>query len=147
PVGGRLSVHLILADENNRVVMRNVYDKCRPPDGSDVSAIDHNIAKMQRRYEQEFVGALADTLKTLDETKDADSSPLLELFARHDPFAGAKKLEAPIRRLTIVSDLLQKSETLDMYRDKYDFPADEKLVVKNVRNRLSGVKVTIMLRD
>lgn len=147
PVGGRLAVNIIVADDDGRVVLRSVFDKCRPRDGSEVSAIDHNIGKMRLRYEEEFVGALATALKTLDETKDAQFSPLLELFALHDPFPAVKKLQAPQRRLTIVSDLLQKSEALDMYSTKYNFPPPEKLFIKNVQNQLKGVEVTVMLRD
>lgn len=147
PVNGRLAVSVLAADDKGKVVMGTVFNKCRPDDGSGRSRATNNPRKMQKRYKEEYEGELVKALDGLGKMKDAKSSPLLERFATDGFFPPEGRLPAEKRRLTIISDLLQKSEGLDQYKKSYTFPSEEKAIVKGVKNSLKGIDVTVLLRD
>jgi hypothetical protein len=127
-------------------ILKPVVDVCNPGDGSDASIIDSNPAALKRRYIKTFLGPVQAMLTAMraDETKD--TSPIMEavqaISVRNFGETGATGDNA----LIIVSDLLQHSDRLSLYKavpSNDDF--EKGAAGRSLHADLSGVAVTIYL--
>lgn len=114
----RLSLYQVTP--GGSAVVQLVYDRCRPKTKAEADRINENPEFVGRDYQEQFVQPFEEALMTLTEPKPSDYSPILEALyaiAHEAPLA-----EPAVRRvIEIWSDLLAKSELIDMYGPNYDF--------------------------
>ena len=141
PSGTIISVGLVSAEEDNWGAK---FSRCKPQNKSDASALTQNPQLIGERYNDEFLVPLSEALDLMIGGNPENSSPIMEslqaLVADTDGFAAIK---GP-RRLIIVSDLLQHSETLSFYRgddwEGFKLSANYQRLAKN----LDDVDVTLI---
>jgi hypothetical protein len=116
---------------------------CNPGSGEGASWLWENPEKIQRRWERGFRQPLRKLLEETLNSPEARISPIMEQIQAASVTAFDSEVED--RRLIIISDLLQNSEILSMYRGNIDFdefhlsPAYER-----VRADLTGVSIQIL---
>ena len=111
-VGERLT--LFELDANGRFDPRGRFSLCNPGRGKQVNPLFRNPQQIEERYRERFEGPLDEVLVDLIEPKEAPSSPILEAIAR---LAQTENFgtDAPSRKIIIVSDMLQNSDTFSAY--------------------------------
>lgn len=111
-VGERLT--LFELDAKGQFDPRGELTLCNPGRGSQVNPLFRNPELIEERYTERFEGPLDEVLVDLIEPKEAPSSPILEALARLAQTENFSP-EAPTRRIVIVSDMLQNSDTFTAY--------------------------------
>lgn len=117
-VGERLSLYEL--NQTGQLRNTNRFSLCNPGAGAQVNPLYRNPTRIQARYEALFADPLDRALADLVEPKDAPSSPIIEALARlgQDP---SFDRNVPARRIVLVSDMLQNSETFSVYgRNRVD---------------------------
>lgn len=142
PIAGRLSIFTIEGEV--RSVPEPVFSVCKPAEGKDAHWFHENKRRMQAQHEMRFASPLAAVLERLGKPAEADVSPILETIqsvARLPEFSPA----AGVRRLVIVSDLLQNTPEYSQYRTlpDYDIFRDTPYA-STVMAALTGVEVEIV---
>lgn len=94
---------------------------CKPQDAASASSFTQNASLIDQRYREQFLDPLQARIRELTSASGADSSPIMEsLQALAADTPGFVTFDGP-RRVILVSDLLQHSEALSMYRgDNWD---------------------------
>lgn len=120
------------------------FAKCKPETGETANVLYENPAQIARRYEEEFIEPMKATLDRLVGGDSENQSPIMEamqsLISQTPEFS---KVHGR-RKLIIVSDMLQHSDTLSFYRghgwDRFiETHADQRLA-----DNLAGVDVEII---
>jgi hypothetical protein len=117
--GELLSVFVL--GEDYTATARPLIELCNPGDGSDQSELTANIKRLKRQFEEKFHAPMLALANELLSQQPARSSPVLEMiqlvsingFRKHD-------VRGP-RRLILVSDMLNNTLGLSMYRDGYEY--------------------------
>jgi hypothetical protein len=111
-VGERLSLYEL--NESGQLRNTNRFSLCNPGEGAQVNPLYRNPDRVQARYDALFAGPLDRALADLVTPKDAPSSPIIEALARlsQDP---SFDRDVPSRRIVLVSDMMQNSETFTVY--------------------------------
>ena len=147
--GERLT--LFELDADGKFDPRGRFSLCNPGRGAQVNPLFSNPEIIEERYLERFEGPLDEVLIDLIEPKEAPSSPILEALARLAQTENFSD-EAPSRKIVIVSDMLQNSETFTSYGgggalpqsipDAYD-TADA--ILRTFGNGLRGTELEIRL--
>lgn len=113
PPGGRLTVRPI--DENPQSVARD-FSRCRVRRGNEVSGIATNPDLIEAEFRRSVGDALNGYLEGLETQATAPASPIIETI---DTVAEAADFGGNVetRRLVVLSDMAQKSDVVDQYRD------------------------------
>ena len=111
-VGERLT--LFELDAKGRFDPRGRFSLCNPSRGAQVNPLFRNPEQIEERYLERFEAPLDDVLVDLIEPKEAPSSPILEAIARLAQTENFSR-DAPSRKIVIVSDMLQNSDTFSAY--------------------------------
>ena len=111
-VGERLT--LFELDAKGQFDPRGRFSLCNPGRGKQVNPLFRNPKQIEENYLERFEGPLDDVLVDLIEPKEAPYSPILEALARLAQTENFST-DAPSRRIVIVSDMLQNSETFSAY--------------------------------
>ena len=111
-VGERLT--LFELDAKGQFDPRGELTLCNPGRGSQVNPLFRNPEIIEERYTERFEGPLDEVLVDLIEPKEAPSSPILEAIARLAQTENFSS-DAPSRKIVIVSDMLQNSDTFTAY--------------------------------
>lgn len=111
-VGERLT--LFELDAKGQFDPRGELTLCNPGRGDQVNPLFRNPKKMEELYANRFEAPLDAVLVDLVEPKEAPSSPILEAIARLAQTENFST-DAPSRRIVIVSDMLQNSDTFTAY--------------------------------
>jgi hypothetical protein len=115
PKGGRFAIFKV--DATNDQLLTPVFEKCNPGDASDVSELSSDPKGVQKQYDEEYEQPLNEALKSVVLASSSDTSPILQsiqsvtLTELKDPKGKGKS-----RRLIVVSDLLQNTRGLSVYR-------------------------------
>lgn len=92
------------------------FAKCRPETGKDASALYQNPQLIAERYDKEFLQPLQAILASVINGESENQSPIMEalqaLIAETPRFSDTLGR----RKIIIVSDMLQHSDTLSFYR-------------------------------
>lgn len=116
---------------------------CNPGSGRGKSPWWQNPEKLQRRWEEGFRAPLARLFDEALDTVSAQSSPIMEQIQAAS--VGAFDHRVADRRLIVVSDMLQNSGALNMYRESLDFERfHASTAFEAVRANLPGVEVQIL---
>ena len=141
-IEGKLSIDALQPDGKGKT-LRSLFSRCKPRDGSKASALTENGRLLGLYYSKTFTRPLQEVLDSMTALGSADTSPILEaLYALAMTF---ESIDGP-KRLLIVSDLLEYSKLMNMYRSYNWDKAKNIAKVKAMQDRLHGVDVMILLR-
>ncbi len=108
-----LAVGIVSEDPEN---WGEMFAKCKPKSGAEANAIYENPQFVMERYQEEFIDKVDETLAAAFAGETEDQSPIMEalqaLVADVPDFSNTNS----DRKLIIVSDMIQNSETLSFYR-------------------------------
>ena len=119
PPGYLLSI-FVLGDDF-KASAEPLLELCNPGTGADKSRMTANLKRLRQQYEHKFVEPMRKQAEALVSTTPAKASPILEMiqlvgingFRKHD-IKGE-------RRLIILSDMLQNTPELSMFRSPADY--------------------------
>jgi hypothetical protein len=141
--GDRLSI--VAISPNGSQVVRVLFSKCHPGDGSGESDLFKNRKRMKKRYDEQFLKPLEEVVREIQNLQGAETSALLAALhyvVKMPSFASSER-----RVLIFVSDLLEHSQESDHYHSSYSFSGvQQSLYVKGVKEKMSGVEVIIFKR-
>lgn len=119
---------------------------CKPAHPDDVSSVTGNPRLAERRYRDEFIAPLRQTLATLLNARGDSISPIVEAIQVAAVSAFQPRSADIPRQLLVVSDMIQNSGNLSFYRDSVDFgPLSRDPDYGTLRVDLSGVEVSVFL--
>lgn len=111
-------------DEKGEFNPRGEFSLCNPGRGKQVNALFQNPKIIEERYKEKFEAPFEETLADLVIPREAPASPILEAVARLGQ-TEAFSADAPGRRLTLISDMLQNSSLFTVYgAGRGNLPAD-----------------------
>jgi hypothetical protein len=144
PPGYLVSV-FVLGDQF-KTDAKPLVELCNPGDAQGHSQFTENLKQIQRRYRDRFLQPLFAQTAQMLRTEPAKESPILEMLQMVSLNAIAKRDVDGPRRLIVLSDLLQNSKPLSMYRDvpSYDDFAKSDYARKT-RISFEGVEVEVWL--
>ncbi|MCY4626849.1 MAG: hypothetical protein OXE58_04680 [Acidobacteria bacterium] len=98
--------------------------RCHPGDPETASQLTQNPRLIRRRLAEQFRGPLDRVFRETLDASEADASPLMEnIQAISVTLLSRGRFEAVPKRLVLVSDLMQHSEHLSVYRGVPDYVA------------------------
>lgn len=119
---------------------------CKPVHPDSVSSLTGNPQRAQRRYRDEFVAPLQQTLAALLNVEGDSISPIVEGIQVAAVSAFQPRVSDIPRQLLVVSDMIQNSRNLSFYREPVDFgPLSRNPDYGTLRVDLSGVEVSVFL--
>lgn len=123
-----------------------LIERCNPGNGDGLSEMTNNVNKIKKRYQAEFVEPLQNLVTQIDTTIEDSSSPIMETIQTVNLNSFLKDPNDMQKHLVIVSDLIQNTPLINMYRTKnLNFKAFEKqFAYQKVSTNLSGVDVDIL---
>jgi hypothetical protein len=118
---------------------------CNPSDGSDSSEFTANVKRLRKRWEDNFLNPLLESLSSVTDKKHtANASPILEMmkYASINTMYDSEALE---KRMIMVSDMLHHTSSFSHYR-KFDAYDNFKLTPYALEQtpHMDGVDVTIL---
>jgi hypothetical protein len=144
PPGYLVSV-FVLGDQF-KTDAKPLVELCNPGDAQGHSQFTENLKQIQRRYRDRFLQPLFAQTAQMLRNEPAKESPILEMLqmvslnsiAKHD-------VDGP-RRLIVLSDLLQNSKSLSMYREVPGYDDFVKTdYARKTRIGFKGVEVEVWL--
>ena len=123
-----------------------VFRACKPAHPDGVSPLTGNPRIAERRYREDFLTPLQQTLAALLDVEGDTISPIMEGIQATAVNAFQPRNAYIPRQLLIVSDMIQNSADLSFYTDPVDFgPLSRNPDYGTLRVDLSGVAVTVFL--
>lgn len=114
PKGHLLSVYS-LADDFEATA-EPLMQLCNPGDGSDASRVDANPVQLKKTFDQKYAKPLLELSDDLITDKPGKLSPILEMVQLTGITGFRKQMVDGERRLIIVSDMIQHTPHLSMYK-------------------------------
>ena len=144
PVGYLFSVFVLGSDFKSET--KPLIELCNPGDGSDKSELTQNIKIIKNRYTNGFIQPLQKVTTDLLNADAAKESPILEMIQLvYLNSIQAHKTDGPVT-FFILSDLMQFSPALDMYKSTPNFQQYETTYAsKKLWVELEGVNVNVIL--
>ncbi|MCY4397968.1 MAG: hypothetical protein OXE96_01295 [Gemmatimonadetes bacterium] len=119
---------------------------CKPAHPDGVSSLTGNPQLAERRYRDEFLAPLQQTLAALLNVEGDSISPIVEGVQVAAVSAFQPRAADIPRQLLVVSDMIQNSRNLSFYREPVDFgPLSRNPDYGTLRVDLSGVEVSVFL--
>lgn len=117
---------------------------CKPATGADASIIYENPDLIAKRFETGFLDVFNKSLDEMMQATTEKHSPIMEaLQALISGTSGSVGREMP-KRIILVSDLIQNSQTLSFYRGE-DWDSFEKSgAVERLARNLEGARIMIL---
>ncbi|MDB5658477.1 MAG: hypothetical protein JWS10_1092 [Cypionkella sp.] len=88
---------------------------CKPRSGHDVSTLTQNVRLVETRYEKRFMEPLHANIESMISAHGANKSPIMEALQTLIADTSGFLTFAGPRKVIIVSDLLQNSESMSFY--------------------------------
>lgn len=119
------------------------FAKCKPKTGNNSNGLYENPSILSERYATEFTDPIRETLQSMLTGESENRSPIMEalqsLISETPHFTKARG----VRKIIIVSDMLQNSGNLSLYRGQgWDYFSRQK-GSQRLAGNLSGVEVEI----
>lgn len=136
-------------DSSSSELLRPVIVRCNPGTADDVNDLTGNPSGVQKSHDEQFVAPLDLAFDSLTRASAADRSPIFESVQSVALTELAKSEVSGVpRKLVLVSDLLQNTETISFYSG---LPAQDELIgsapFRRVRTDLSGLDVEIWMLE
>jgi hypothetical protein len=143
-MGERLTVFEV-DDTEYKGLSKPIFDSCRPKSKAEANEFTENPEMIAKQFNNDFMGKLRLILNELEGKGDATNSPLIESLSDIAILYNIDK-GLKIKKLLIVSDLLQHSPDFSAYNNTLKTVAPEKL---SLLPDLFGVDVQVywLLRD
>lgn len=136
-------------DSSSSELLRPVIVRCNPGTADDVNDLTGNPSGVQKAHDEQFVAPLDLAFDSLTRASAADRSPIFESVqsVALTELARSEVSGVP-RKLVLVSDLLQNTETISFYSG---LPTQNELInsapFRRVRTDLSGLNVEIWMLE
>lgn len=121
PEGYLLSVFALGEDFKDNAVP--LVELCNPGDGSNKSEFDSNPQKLKAKYRSKFAEPMIKLSESLVATQPAKWSPIFEMLQLVGINGYRNQSVKGERRLIILSDMLQNTPQLTMYKGPVDYSA------------------------
>jgi len=100
-----------------------LFQRCHPGDTRGKSELTDNLARIEKRYRQEFLDPALSILTKQSLTVESESSPIIETLQIVSINSFQRFNSTGQKRLVLVSDMIQHTDGYSMYRDKQpEFP-------------------------
>jgi hypothetical protein len=126
-------------------VLEPDIDLCNPGTEKDVNEVTGNKAFAKRKFEEKFKKPLNELLSSMMVAPKASQSPIMEALQSIvvTSFVGGKN-DAKIKRIVLVSDLLEHTNDFSIYRGIPEFISYKRQPHwPKVKADMSGIEVTI----
>jgi hypothetical protein len=124
---------------------RQIFAKCNPGDGADLSEYTANPRLAKKRWLEGFRGPLENALESGFQPLPGKTSPIMETVQRIavDRFAGRAAEDAP-KSLVVVSDMLENAPDYSQYAGDLTYSRFKaSRAYKRLQTDLHGAEVTI----
>ncbi len=127
-------------------VLEPLVEVCHPGDPDEANPLIQSRQVIGKRLEERFLEPLRDVLADLLDRDEATISPLMESVQSVAVTVLGRQEHAPVpKRLLLVSDLMQNTESLSFFRQPVDYGAFAGSRGANaVRTDLDGVTVEVL---
>ena len=135
-----------LEDQGDNVV-RPLQRLCDPGRGTDVSSLTGNPKLLHERWRTQFDEPLRQMLESMQQGGGSKTSAIFEAIqsVSLQSFQSSKLTRQTLRRLILISDLVQFTKTLDFYRSDLNYRAFHKSnEAQRVHTNLAGVTVEVL---
>ncbi len=102
--GERVQLYSVNEGQN---LLKPIFDKCRPDDGTEANPVVSNPASIRARYAEEFSRPLRDTFENMTLYDDSSSTPLMRAIQASSVKGLGRWNNTARKRLIIVSDMLE----------------------------------------
>lgn len=118
-----------------------LFERCSPGRGDDKSEMTHNLKLWKQRFEREFHQPLDEMVKRMPPQAAAAKSPILQMLQIVGLNFKKRNAKGHLR-LIVVSDLLQNTAELSLYRELPDYAVFRtRPEMQRLRADLGGVTV------
>lgn len=124
PRGHLLSLYAL--GEDFMSTAEPLMELCNPGDGSDVSTFDDNPGQRKKTYETRYLKPFMEHEEDLVTERSGKASPILEMVQIAGITGFRKHAVSGEKRLVIVSDMIQNTPQLSMYRGVPDYATFER---------------------
>jgi hypothetical protein len=121
PKGHLLSLYAL--GDDFKATAEPLMELCHPGDGSEVKDLDDNPGIRKRNFEQKYLKPFLEREEDLVVEKSGKASPILEMVQLVGITGFRKHGIAGEKRLIIVSDMIQNTPDLRMYKSVPDYAA------------------------
>jgi len=119
PEGYLISIFVLGDDFKNNT--KPFLELCNPGTGNDKNELTDNVKELHQRYRKHFIGPMLTVSNDLINSPSAKESPILEMLQLISLHAiQLHKVKGEVN-LFIVSDMLQNSRALNMYKGAFSF--------------------------
>lgn len=118
---------------------------CKPHGSDDVSQLTQNVRAVQARYDEEFLAPVRDTVARMTTTAPASQSPIMEALQTLVAETPGFITFAGDRKIVIVSDLIQHSDSMSFYRGENWQSFSGSREASRLSETLEGVDVTFLV--
>lgn len=144
PVTAEIRIYTV--GQAGRGDTRSVFRVCKPVHPDDVTSLTGNPQLAERRYEDEFLAPLRQTLAALLDVEADSISPIVEGIQVSAVSAFQPREADTPRQLLVVSDMIQNSRNLSFYRESAQFGEwSRNPDYGTLRVDLTGVEVSVFL--
>jgi hypothetical protein len=119
-----------------------LLELCNPGNGSDASTLDANPAQLRKTFDEKYLRPMLELSGDLVTSKSGKASPILEMIQLAGITGFRKQNVVGEKRMIIVSDFIQYTPQMDMYKSLPTYEAfSASSYGKKTSADLQGVKV------
>jgi hypothetical protein len=136
---------LYVADNDSVNILKPVAQVCSSGRGSEANPLYENPTRIQRQFEDRFIGVLRGTLGKLLSASTADSSPILESIRAAAITSSEGAPDGVPLQMTLVSDLVQHSALNSHFRGETNFEdLSRKPAWRSLQAPLKGAHIYVL---
>lgn len=117
--GDLFSVYVI--GEDFKTMPEPIFEMCNPGKGEDKNVWLSNPERIRKQYEERFIKPMMNLVDQLQASRPAETSPIMEMIQVVAINGFRKRNVLSSKRLFIVSDMLQNTESFSHYRGEIEF--------------------------
>lgn len=144
PPGFLLSIYVL--GDDFKAQTKPLVELCNPGDAKGHSELTENIKQLNRQYKQGFLKPVSEQTTQLLSITTAQESPILEMIQMVNLNSIQRHNVDGPKQLIVLSDLLQNSKQLSMYKAVPSFEAfNTTSYAQKVKSNFQGVEVKVHL--
>lgn len=124
-----------------------VIDLCNPGNGDDLSEFTDNVNRIKKRYSDNFLIPMEQTIDQIETSMEDNNSPIFEALQLVNLYTFIKDPNNIEKKLIIVSDLIHNTKDISMYKmNNINFNNFKKsFLFQKLKTDLSGVHIKVLL--
>lgn len=144
PPGYLLSIYILGDDFKTQT--KPLVELCNPGDAKGHSEFTENTKQLTRQYKERFLKPVAEQTTQLLSINSAQESPILEMIQMVNLNSIQRHNVDGPKQLIVLSDLLQNSKLLSMYKSVPTFEAfNTTSYAQKVKSNFEGVEIKVHL--